>query len=243
MSRPENSRRRGPAACGGAMLLMLMFVVALMGILLAVTGGLWHTAVMRDKEAQLLFVGGEYRRALARYTAATPPGMPSAPERLEQLLLDERQQVPVRHLRRLYRDPITDSAEWGLVKEGGRIAGVYSLGTGTPLKQAGFPAWAGEFAASKSYAAWLFQGKAAGLLATAKNDSGTTMDSMASPTVQSSDSAGQTAPTTPTKSPPSNSSQASFCQTIREILAQCDPAANYNDDRCRGAMRASRGCQ
>ena len=138
------------------MLLMTMFMVALAGILLAAAGRVWHASAIRDKEAQLLFVGGEFARALARYKAATPPGMPPLPERLEQLLLDNRQQVQQRHLRRLYRDPLTDSLEWGLIREGGRIAGVYSLGTGVPIKQANFPAWAKNFVAATSYAGWKF---------------------------------------------------------------------------------------
>lgn len=138
------------------MLLLLMFLVAFMGILLTVAGGVWYTDAQRDKEAQLLFVGAEYQRALASYLAAAPPGMGAYPERLEQLLLDERQPVPLRHLRRLYRDPLTDSPEWGLLKEGGRIVGVFSLGKGVPVKQADFPAWAAGFGNAGSYAAWKF---------------------------------------------------------------------------------------
>jgi type II secretory pathway pseudopilin PulG len=163
------------------MLLLLMFLVALMGILLAVAGGVWHTAAQRDKEAQLLFVGEEYRRALVRYFAATPPGMPANPERLEQLLLDERQLVPVRHLRRLYRDPLTDSVEWGLVKEGGRISGVYSLGKGVPIRQAGFPDWAAGFRDAKSYAAWQFVANAGDMPARPNADDGTPASEAAAP--------------------------------------------------------------
>lgn len=147
---------RRPRGERGAALLLAMFLVAIMGVLLAVAGRVWHTDMQREREAQLLFAGAEYARALGRYAAATPPGMPSSPERLEQLLLDQRQPVPTRHLRRLYRDPITDSPDWGLVKSGDRIAGVYSLGAGVPLKQAGFPGATAEFAGAGSYAEWRF---------------------------------------------------------------------------------------
>ena len=148
--------RRGPAAERGAMLLLLLFLVAALGVLLAVAGRVWHTEMRRDKEAQLLFAGEEYRRALARYRDAAPPGQPKYPETLGQLLLDERGPVPVRHLRRLYRDPCTGRFEWGLVKEGGRIAGVYSLGEERPLKESGFAGLQAKFGGARSYADWRF---------------------------------------------------------------------------------------
>ena len=49
----------------------------------------------------------------------------------------------LRHLRRLYRDPLTGSADWGVVKgPDGGVIGVYSQAPGKPLKQDGFPpAW------------------------------------------------------------------------------------------------------
>ena len=145
-------------SCGerGAALLLTMFLVAVMGILLAVAGQVWRTDMQREREAQLLFVGTEYARALSRYAAATPPGLPTLPERLEQLLLDQRQPTPMRHLRRLYRDPITDGPDWGLVKSGDRIVGVYSLATGVPFKQAGFGDANAGFAGARSYAGWRF---------------------------------------------------------------------------------------
>ncbi len=147
---------RQPRGDCGAALLLTMFLVAVMGVLLAVAGRVWHTDMQRERETQLLFAGAEYARALGRYAAATPAGLPAHPERLEQLLLDQRQPVPTRHLRRLYRDPMTDSQEWGLVKTGDRIAGVYSLGAGVPLKQAGFPGACAEFAGASNYAGWKF---------------------------------------------------------------------------------------
>lgn len=140
----------------GAALLLTMFLVAVMGILLAVAGRVWRTDMQREREAQLLFAGAEYARALGRYAAATPPGLPTLPEKLDQLLLDQRQPAPMRHLRRLYRDPMTDGPDWGLVKSGDRIAGVYSLAAGAPLKQAGFAGANAGFAGAGSYADWRF---------------------------------------------------------------------------------------
>ena len=62
----------------------------------------------------------------------------------------------LRHLRRLYRDPLTGSAGWGVVKgPDGGVIGVYSQAPGKPLKQDGFPASLGISRQSR-YADWIF---------------------------------------------------------------------------------------
>lgn len=91
-----------------------------------------------EREAELLFVGNQFRRAIASYYT-TSPGAPRYPEKLEDLLLDPRVPAIRRHLRKIYVDPITVNAEWGLIKapEGG-IMGVHSLSEREPLKRANF---------------------------------------------------------------------------------------------------------
>ncbi len=157
---PTRKRRRQPLAgrrCTGAMLLLVMFIVAVTGILLAVAGPVWHTEMQRDKEAELLWIGDQFSRALAGYYAASPTATREYPRELKQLLLDPRQPNSVRHLRRLYRDPMTGSAEWGLIKDGsGGITGVYSLSKGVPLKRGGFEKAKARFNDAKSYAEWSF---------------------------------------------------------------------------------------
>lgn len=82
----------------------------------------------REREAELAFVGEQYRNAIASYYQSPVGGVKQFPDTLESLLLDKRSINPVRHLRRLYRDPITGSDQWGLVKTPtGQITGVYSL--------------------------------------------------------------------------------------------------------------------
>jgi type II secretory pathway pseudopilin PulG len=44
----------------------LLLAVALAGVALAAAGMLWSTTAKRDKEAELLFVGDQFRRAIAR---------------------------------------------------------------------------------------------------------------------------------------------------------------------------------
>jgi type II secretory pathway pseudopilin PulG len=157
MSRPLARPCPGRRSRRGAALLMVIFLVALIGILLTVAGRVWRTERQREKEAELIAVGNEIARAIARYQAASPQATREYPERLNELLVDRRQPVLVRHLRRLYRDPMTGKVDWGLVKDAsGRITGVYSVATGEPLKQSGFSGSRQRFNNARKYSDWTF---------------------------------------------------------------------------------------
>lgn len=134
----------------------VLILVAIMGVGLAAIGTLWQRATLREKERELLFVGGEFRRAIASYFERSP-GAAQYPRKLEDLLVDKRFPVATRHLRKIYYDPMTGSQDWGIVKEaGGGILGVYSKATGKPLKVAGFREDDKGFAAALTYADWKF---------------------------------------------------------------------------------------
>ena len=136
--------------------LTALFLVAIMSGSLALIGEVWHTSAAREKEAELLFIGNEYRRAIERYYLAGT-GARQYPKNLADLLKDPRQPGTVRHLRRLYPDPITGAEEWGLVKSNdGGFAGVHSLSEGTPLKTAGFATRDASFEGKSKYAEWQF---------------------------------------------------------------------------------------
>ena len=138
---------------GGFTYLTALFLVALLGVGLALTGEVWRTTAQREREAQLLYVGDQYRRAIERYYLSGPAQYPRA---LRDLLKDERQLRTSRYLRKLYRDPITGSGEWGLVKTpAGEIVGVYSLSDAKPLKTSGFAAGY-DFSAATKYSDWQF---------------------------------------------------------------------------------------
>jgi type II secretory pathway pseudopilin PulG len=144
-------------ASTGFMLLGLLILLALSGISLMASVDVWTLQRQREREQQLLFVGDEYRQAIRRYFFAAPPGTPrNLPSRLELLLEDDRYPVPVRHLRRLYPDPITGKAEWGELRVGGRISGIYSLSEAQPLKQAGFSNNYEGFSGKTRYQDWVF---------------------------------------------------------------------------------------
>ncbi|WP_431112938.1 type II secretion system protein [Variovorax paradoxus] len=82
-----------------------------------------------------------------------PRGYPGS---LDELLRDERFPGIRRHLRKIFVDPMTGKAEWGLVQVAGRIVGVHSLSTAVPIKQAGFDGDDHSFAGAQSYAGWVF---------------------------------------------------------------------------------------
>jgi len=136
----------------------VLFVVAMMATGLALIGEVWHTTNLREKEAELLHVGNEYRKAVERYYAASKdPRNPQYPKNLSDLIKDPRDAGTLRHLRRLYPDPITGKEEWGLVKSpDGGFAGVYSLSEEAPLKTAGFAVRDATFEGKAKYAEWQF---------------------------------------------------------------------------------------
>lgn len=132
----------------------VLFIVAVITAGLALVGEMWETAAKREKETQLLFIGNEYRKAITLYYLA---GMNQYPRALEDLLKDPRKPNTVRYLRRLYADPITGSAEWGIVKApDGGIAGVHSLSEDKPLKSANFKLRDAGFESAQSYKDWKF---------------------------------------------------------------------------------------
>jgi type II secretory pathway pseudopilin PulG len=149
---------RRPASAGFTYLGVLL-LVALMGVSLTVVSQLWQTKQKRDKEDELLFIGDQFRRAIGYYYASTPGGVARYPTRLEDLLRDPRFPGVRRYLRRVYRDPMTGTAEWGLEKAGDSIVGVHSLSEDEPLKKAGFGLADRSFEGTSRYSEWVFVSK------------------------------------------------------------------------------------
>src|SRR4051812_25646545 len=133
----------------------LLIIVAVMGMGLAAFGELYSRSGQREKERELLFVGNEYRQAIASYYQKSP-GAKIYPRKLEDLLEDKRFPMPVRHLRRLYPDPITGSNEWGLVEptQGAGIVGVYSRSEAAPVKSGNFSVRDSRFEDAEKYKDW-----------------------------------------------------------------------------------------
>ena len=145
---------RGPRGGKGFTYLTVLFIVAFMGVGLAVIGEVWHTAALREKEAELLFVGNQYRRAIERYYLSGPRQYPRT---LSDLLKDPRKPATERYLRQIYPDPITGKDEWGIVKApDGGIMGIHSPSEDKPLKSASFRTRDKEFESGTKYSDWKF---------------------------------------------------------------------------------------
>jgi len=133
--------------------LAMLLGVAMIGATLALTGMAWQTVVQREKEAELLFVGGEFRRAIKQYYASYG----QYPRQIADLLKDPRFPGMRRFLRKLYFDPITGKKEWGLVSApDGGIMGVYSSSGDAPLKTSGFASAEIDFEGKVHYSEWQF---------------------------------------------------------------------------------------
>ncbi len=134
-----------------------MASIFVLGIALAAAGEVWHLAVKREKEQELLFVGNQFRQAIKGYYEHTPPQAQRYPARLEDLLKDPRYPLVQRYLRKIYADPVQGGAEWGLVKgAGGEIMGVHSLSKDEPVKKGNFSSADRSFENKMTYSDWVF---------------------------------------------------------------------------------------
>jgi len=156
----------GKPAQSGFTYLFVLMLIALIGMGLAAAGTLWHTESQREREADLLFIGDQYRQAIRSYYELDP-AQPRLPQSLDDLLEDNRRPNVVRHLRRAWRDPLT-GRPFVLIREPDTqgIAGVYSPAPGHPFKNAGFAAKDEAFKDAKSYAEWRFVFSPASAVAT-----------------------------------------------------------------------------
>ena len=132
----------------------ILAVLAVMAIAAQTTWIPSRSERLRDAEAELLFRGDAYRRAVASYWAAggAEPRLPSG---LDDLLDDPREPGR-RHIRRLYDDPL--GGGWTLLYgEDGGIAGVASSSPETPRRRAFFPPGYEAFEEAGTYADWEFR--------------------------------------------------------------------------------------
>jgi type II secretory pathway pseudopilin PulG len=169
------SRSRTLAALSnqrGAMLMVVLVAVVIMGLGSAMAGMSWQAAAQRAKEAELLWVGQQYVRALESYydadfrggarrppgsSGADPSGPPAAlPQHLEELVRDPRAAQVVRHLRKLYLDPMTGEDFELLRDPSGRIRGVRSTSTLKPFRSDGFPRGLERLVGASRYNEWEF---------------------------------------------------------------------------------------
>lgn len=142
----------------------MLLIVAVMGTGLAAFGQLYSQAAQREKERELLFIGNQFRDAIAGYYNKSP-GNKVYPKTLDELLEDKRLPMPQHHLRKLFRDPMTGSTDWGLVEVpgGSGFMGVYSRSEQTPIKSANFSTKDQAFEGAEHYTNWMFAYSPTGL--------------------------------------------------------------------------------
>lgn len=152
----------------GMTLFTVLFAVVVIGLMLSLTGQTWSKVMQREREAELLFRGDQYRRAIESYYATGPGGVGTYPRSLDDLLKDPRAQQTKRHLRKAYLDPFTNAefevvggggvsgGESSSVQASGQIKGVRSASTLTPFRQDGFPEEYEKFKGAASYDKWEF---------------------------------------------------------------------------------------
>jgi len=149
---PYRARHGGFTYLG---LIFLVAIIALVGAAGLKVGTLFQRAAA---EEDLLFIGAAFSDALESYAAATPQGQPAQPPTLQDLLKDPRFPGTRRHLRKIFVDPMTGKAEWGVLYLGDKVGviGIYSLSQAKPLKVANFDARFLGFENKEKISDWKF---------------------------------------------------------------------------------------
>ena len=149
-------RRRGGEHTAGYTYIGLLIAIVVMFITAGGAASLYSFERQRDRERELLFAGAQIRDAIKRYQALNVNGRQSYPKELEDLVLDRRFPFVVRHLRRLYQDPVTGTRDWALIRDAeGGIVGVHSKSSLPTIKRALFPPDL-PFVGATAYTQWRF---------------------------------------------------------------------------------------
>ncbi|MFC0131676.1 type II secretion system pseudopilin PulG [Massilia eurypsychrophila] len=152
------ARRTPSRHHGGFTYLGLIVLVTVIGLVGAATLKIDSLMRRAAAEEELLDIGAAFSNALDSYAAATPQGQPLHPPSLNELLKDPRTPGVRRHLRKIFVDPVTGSAEWGIVYRAGQVGvvAVHSLSKAPPLKIGNFAARFVGFENKQHLSDWKF---------------------------------------------------------------------------------------
>lgn len=140
-------------------LIIFVTIIGLVGAATLKIGALLQRAAA---EEELLDIGAAFGAALDSYAAATPQGASPYPPSLKELLRDPRVPGVRRHLRKIFVDPLTGKAEWGIVYLGEGTTGViavHSLSTAKPLKVGNFDSRFAGLDNADTISAWRFKAR------------------------------------------------------------------------------------
>lgn len=105
----------------------LLVAMAVMGVLMSVAMPSWRQMMQREREAELIFRGEQYARAVAlfqrKYAGASPPTI--------DLLLEQK------FLRKRYKDPMTPDGEFQIVCQNTQAAGQAAGANGPSARRPG----------------------------------------------------------------------------------------------------------
>jgi type II secretory pathway pseudopilin PulG len=147
----------GKSGQQGFTYLMLLSLMAVMLAGLSVVGPLWSAKVQREQEQDLLRIGLLYAAAIDSYYNAPNIGLKAYPHSIDELLLDKRTTVVVRHLRRAYPDPVNPDKPWVLITGAdGSIRGVASSSTAMPLHRTALQLEGVRLVPGRTYQDWKF---------------------------------------------------------------------------------------
>lgn len=119
---------RSPRCEAGYTLIAVMVGVTIMLLTMAVGVPFWRHVVKDDREQELIFRGERIAFAIERYQQRHANAPPASLEVL----------VEMRFLRKLYPDPMTESGEWRLIRQGEAIGPIRPPGSeGQPSAEAG----------------------------------------------------------------------------------------------------------
>jgi type II secretory pathway pseudopilin PulG len=97
----------------------LLVSLAVMSVLMSVAMPVWRHEAQREKEAELVFRGEQYARAIALYRSKNANNFPPSIDVL----------VQGKYLRKKYEDPMTEDGEFRIIPLGGQAG---QIGTGQP---------------------------------------------------------------------------------------------------------------
>lgn len=157
-------RASRPGRSGGFTYLSLIILLAIIGLATASALKLGSVIQRSRAENELLDIGAAFSDALKSYADATPSGQPPQPPSLKELLKDPRFPGTRRHLRKLFVDPMTGKAEWGIQYLGDKVGvlAVYSLSDAKPVKVGNFPSRYLGFEGKSHISDWKFSMSLAG---------------------------------------------------------------------------------
>jgi len=132
-------------------------LIVIVSVSLMVVQKQWSTIVKRDKEKELFFRAGQIVQAIGSFYKDSSKDSQQYPRSLKVLLKDNRSLGLKRHLRKIYKEPMTEDGQWGIIYDGrGGIKGVFSKSMTEPLKKGNFPEIYKSFENKKRYLEWKF---------------------------------------------------------------------------------------